>query len=62
MLKNFYYKRLRRGFGYRKWKSYLVNAYFIQLQENDILVYSDTRNYWNIKWNKQIYIKINICT
>lgn len=40
-LKNLYYKRHRRGFGYWRWKSYLVNSYFRQLEENDILVYSD---------------------
>lgn len=31
----------RRGFGYWKWKSYIAKQQFDQMQEDDILVYSD---------------------
>lgn len=60
-LKNLYYKRHRRGFGYWRWKSYLVNSYFRQLEENDILVYSDAGNYWNINGINRFNEYIKLC-
>lgn len=40
-------KVYHRGYGYWRWKPYLVMAALNQLQEGDILVYSDAGNRWN---------------
>ncbi len=37
----------RRGFGYWEWKGLVVKKYFDQLEEDDILVWSDVGVYWN---------------
>ena len=49
-----------RGFGYWKWKPYIVKQAFDKLNLNDILVYSDVGNWWNLEgYNKFInYISI----
>lgn len=39
-------KLYRRGYGYWIWKPYLVNEVLKQLDEGDILVYSDCGNRW----------------
>lgn len=39
--KDFHPYIYRRGYGYWKWKSYLVKQQFDKMQEGDILVYSD---------------------
>ncbi len=38
-----------RGFGYWRWKPYIVKQAFDRLNMDDILVYSDVGNWWNIK-------------
>ena len=40
-MKTLRYKTHRRGFGYWKWKSYLVTNMLEKMQNGDILVYSD---------------------
>lgn len=44
--KGFSPKLYRRGYGYWIWKPYLVNEVMKQLDEGDILVYSDCGNRW----------------
>lgn len=39
----------RRGYGYWKWKSYLVKQQFDQMRDGDILVYSDAGCDYNAK-------------
>ena len=46
---NLHYKKYRRGYGYWRWKSYLVKQVFDALDENDIIVWSDAGNFWNVK-------------
>lgn len=46
-LKTLRYKLHRRGFGYWKWKSYLVKKQIETMQNDDILIYSDAGVYWN---------------
>lgn len=46
---NLHYKKHRRGYGYWRWKSYLVKQVFNTLDENDIIVWSDAGNFWNVK-------------
>lgn len=38
-----------RGFGYWRWKPYIVKQAFDRLKMDDILVYSDVGNWWNKK-------------
>lgn len=47
-----YWRRLkpwlyRRGYGYWKWKADLIKAYMEELDEGDVLVYSDAGIVWN---------------
>lgn len=46
--KNFHPYIYRRGYGYWKWKSYLVKRQIDNMQEGDILVYSDAGCDFNI--------------
>lgn len=41
-------KVYHRGYGYWRWKPYLVMTLLHQLKEDDILVYSDAGNIWNV--------------
>lgn len=43
------YKIHRRGFGYWRWKSFLVKTQMDNMNEGDILVYSDAGVYWNVQ-------------
>lgn len=52
-MKTLRYKTHRRGFGYWKWKSYLVKNMLEKMQNGDILVYSDAGVYWNNKGLKR---------
>lgn len=45
--------KYRRGFGYWYWKAFLVNEMFKDLSEGDVLVYSDSGNFWNPKGVKR---------
>lgn len=45
--RNLRYKMHRRGFGYWKWKSFIVKRLLTTMQEGDILVYSDCGVHWN---------------
>lgn len=47
--KDFHPYIYRRGYGYWKWKSYLVKQYFDKMQDDDILVYSDAGCDYNAK-------------
>ncbi len=47
--KGFSPKIYRRGYGYWTWKPYVVRQVLKDLQEGDILVYSDGGNVWNDK-------------
>lgn len=38
---------LHRGYGYWRWKPYLVKSILEKLDDGDILVYSDAGNQWN---------------
>lgn len=46
--KGFSPKIYRRGYGYYRWKPYIVNKNLDNLDEGDILVYSDIGNQWHI--------------
>ena len=52
-LKTLRYKTHRRGFGYWRWKSFLVRDMLEKMQDGDILVYSDAGVYWNKKGIKR---------
>lgn len=38
-----------RGFGYWRWKPYIINRELKKMNDDDILIYSDAGNKWNIK-------------
>lgn len=48
-LRSLHTKKYRRGFGYWRWKPFVVKKYLDQIDDGDILVYSDGGTYWNIK-------------
>lgn len=48
-----HYKKHRRGYGYWRWKSYLVKRIFDSLNYGDIIVWTDAGNSWNINGIKR---------
>ena len=46
-LQSLHYKKYRRGFGYWKWKSFIVKRQLEKLNDGDILFYSDAGIHWN---------------
>lgn len=49
-----------RGYGYWKWKPYIIKMVLSSLKEGDILVYSDSGNHWESKGEKRFneYIEL----
>lgn len=47
--KDFHPIHYRRGYGYWKWKPYFVKRIFEQMNQNDIVIWSDVGNVFNIK-------------
>lgn len=41
--------KYRRGYGYWRWKFYIVRNLLNEMASNDVLFYSDAGNYWNEK-------------
>lgn len=58
--KDFHPYIYRRGYGYWKWKSYLVKQQFDKMQEDDILVYSDAGCDYNAKAEHRFMEYLNI--
>lgn len=52
-LRSLHYGLYRRGFGYWRWKSYLIRERLQMMNEGDILVYTDAGVYWNEKGMKR---------
>lgn len=49
IIKQLYLHKYKRGYGYWRWKAYLVQKILSELKYDDILVWSDAGNEWNIK-------------
>lgn len=58
--KEVHYKKHRRGYGYWRWKSYWVKKIFDTLDDNDIIVWSDVGNFWNVKGLKRFLEYLNL--
>lgn len=52
--KNFHPSLYRRGYGYWKWKSYLVKKVFDTLNNDDIIVYADAGCVFNAKADERL--------
>ena len=60
--KSLNYKKYRRGFGYWKWKSFIVKSQLENMDIGDILFYSDAGIHWNIKGLRRFYNYIDLIT
>lgn len=52
-LRSLHCRVYRRGFGYWRWKPYLIRERMNLMNEGDILVYTDAGVYWNAKGMKR---------
>ncbi|WP_270898815.1 hypothetical protein [Bacteroides xylanisolvens] len=57
--KQLHNKKYRRGYGYWRWKSYLVKKTLNSLNDNDIIIWTDAGNFWNIKGKKRFEEYLN---
>lgn len=48
-LKQLHTGKYRRGYGYWRWKAYIIQKVLSELNYDDILIWSDAGNEWNIK-------------
>lgn len=48
-MKILHFRKHRRGFGYWRWKPFLIKKVLDTLELGDILIWSDAGNYWNVK-------------
>lgn len=59
-IKQLHLYKYRRGYGYWRWKSFLVKKIMLELNYNDILIWSDVGNEWNMNGLKRFYEYINM--